>query len=55
MLFCLAMPEINYFFFIQSFKDLDYVVKDKVLLETLLDIECYEVADRGYFYNGKFK
>lgn len=36
----------------QSFKDLDYIVKDKVLLENLLDIECYEVADRGYFYNG---
>ncbi|GFS38579.1 hypothetical protein TNIN_398981 [Trichonephila inaurata madagascariensis] len=34
-----------------SFKDLDYIVKDRVMLEYLLDIECYEVADRGYFYN----
>ncbi|XP_054716868.1 meckelin-like [Uloborus diversus] len=34
-----------------SFKDLDYVVKDKVLLENIFDVECYEVADRGYFYN----
>ncbi|XP_042906064.1 meckelin isoform X2 [Parasteatoda tepidariorum] len=34
-----------------SFKDIDYVVKDRVLLEYLFDIECFEVADRGYFYN----
>ncbi|KAG8176834.1 hypothetical protein JTE90_001973 [Oedothorax gibbosus] len=34
-----------------SFKDLDYVVKDRVLMEYLFDVECYEVADRGYFYN----
>lgn len=34
-----------------AFKDLDYIVKDKVMLESLFDIECYEVADRGYFYN----
>ncbi|XP_022258525.1 meckelin-like [Limulus polyphemus] len=34
-----------------SYKDLDYVVKDRMFLENLFDIEFYEPTERGYFYN----
>ncbi|XP_077982500.1 meckelin-like [Glandiceps talaboti] len=34
-----------------SLRDLDYMVKDKLLLEKVLDMEFFEPADKGYFYN----
>ncbi|XP_023223368.1 meckelin-like [Centruroides sculpturatus] len=34
-----------------AFKDLDYVIKDKLFLESLLDVEFIENTDRGCFYN----
>ncbi|XP_076372833.1 meckelin isoform X2 [Tachypleus tridentatus] len=34
-----------------SYKDLDYVVKDRMFLENLFDVEFYEPTERGYFYN----
>lgn len=34
-----------------TFKDLDYVIKDKLFLESLLDVEFIENTDRGCFYN----
>ncbi|KAH8019231.1 hypothetical protein HPB51_018458 [Rhipicephalus microplus] len=34
-----------------SLKDVDYTVKDRTLLEKLLDIEFNDIVDRGFFYN----
>ncbi|XP_033646702.1 meckelin-like [Asterias rubens] len=32
-------------------RDIDYVVKDKLLLEQIFDIEFYDPIDKGFFYN----
>lgn len=34
-----------------AFKDLDYVIRDRLLFEDILDVEFADVADRGIFYN----
>ncbi|XP_065281384.1 meckelin isoform X1 [Dermacentor albipictus] len=34
-----------------SLKDVDYTVKDRTVLEKLLDIELNDIVDRGFFYN----
>ncbi|XP_074646221.1 meckelin-like isoform X2 [Tubulanus polymorphus] len=34
-----------------ALKDLDYIVKDKLLLESILDLEFEEVTEKGAFYN----
>ncbi|XP_041455503.1 meckelin-like [Lytechinus variegatus] len=31
--------------------DIDYVVKDKLLFEKILDMEFYDPSDKGFFYN----
>lgn len=36
-----------------NYKEFDYTVKDKSILESILDTEFNEGSDRGYFYNGK--
>ena len=35
-------------------RDIDYMVKDKLLFEQILDMEFYDPAEKGFFYNGKF-
>ncbi|XP_022100949.1 meckelin-like isoform X1 [Acanthaster planci] len=32
-------------------RDIDYIVKDKLLLEQILDMEFYDPADKGFFFN----
>ena len=34
-------------------KSLDYYVRDKTLLESVLDLEFEAVIDKGFFYNGE--
>ncbi len=36
----------------QSLRDLDYVVKEKLLLEKVLGMEFYDPVDRSLFYRG---
>ena len=36
----------------QSLKNVDYYVKDKMLLESILEVEFETVTDKGFFYNG---
>lgn len=36
-----------------AYKEFDYTVKDKTLMESILDTEFNEGIDRGYFYNGQ--
>lgn len=44
-----------YPFIFQSLRDIDYIIKDKLLLESILDMEFQESTDKkGFFYNGKF-
>ena len=38
----------------QGMRDIDYMVKDKLLFEQILDMEFYDPAEKGFFYNGKF-
>lgn len=37
-----------------TFKDVDYTVREKSNVESILDVEFCEVRDKGFFYNGKF-
>ena len=37
------------------FKNLDYNVKEKHIIEKLFDIEIFERFDKSIFYIGKFK
>lgn len=37
---------------LQSLRDLDYTVKDKMFFESVLDAEFEQVVDKGIFYNG---
>lgn len=37
---------------LQSIRELDYVVKDRLFLE-VLGMEFYDAMDRSLFYNGK--
>ena len=41
------------FIVFQSLKDVDYVVKDKTLLENILDTEFLDASEKGIFYNGR--
>jgi len=36
----------------QSLKDVDYVIKDKTFLESIMDTEFDETMETGVFYNG---
>jgi len=36
----------------QSIRDLDYIVKEKLFLERLLDMEFQEPITGAFFYNG---
>ena len=40
-------------FSLQSIRDIDYLIKDKLLMESILDVEFQDVSERGIFYNGK--
>lgn len=33
-------------------RDVDYVVKDKTLLESIMDTEFFDASEKGIFYNG---
>ncbi|XP_021355740.1 meckelin-like [Mizuhopecten yessoensis] len=49
-----AYSVINRFlsaFIDHSLKDLDYVVKDKTLLESIMDTEFFDASEKGIFYN----
>lgn len=35
-----------------AFKDIDYTVKEKTSVESLLSVEFYDPLERGFFYNG---
>ena len=37
-----------------TFKDVDYTVKEKSTLESILDVEFSHPRNRGFFYNGKY-
>lgn len=39
--------------FLQVHKDMDYIVKDKLLLERILGMEFMEPIEKSIFYNGK--
>ena len=39
-------------FVFQSLRDLDYVVKDKTLLESIMDTEFFDATEKGIFYKG---
>lgn len=42
-----------FFFFLQVHKEMDYIVKDKLLLERILGMEFMEPIEKSIFYNGK--
>ena len=42
------------FFNGQGMRDIDYMVKDKLLFEQILDMEFYDPGEKGFFFNGKF-
>jgi hypothetical protein len=42
----------NYVIFFQALKDLDYDVREKQFVESLLDIEFTEIFDKGILYAG---
>ena len=37
----------------QSLRDIDYIIKDKTFLESVMDTEFYDATETGIFYNGK--
>ena len=37
---------------LQSLKDLDYSIRDKNLLESVMDTEFLDATEKGLFYNG---
>lgn len=39
-------------FVFQSLKDIDYVIKDRTFLESIMDTEFDETMETGVFYNG---
>ena len=41
-----------FLFVFQSLKDVDYVVRDKIFFESIMDVEFEQVYDKGIFYNG---
>ena len=38
---------------LQSLRDVDYVVKDKTLLESIMDTEFFDTTEKGIFYKGQ--
>ncbi len=46
----------NVFFcwWFQSLREVDYIIKDKLLFESILNMEFTDTTDQGYFYNGKY-
>lgn len=45
--------EVAPLLFLQVHKEMDYIVKDKLLLERILGMEFMEPIDKSIFYNGK--
>lgn len=41
--------------FSQAHREMDYIVKDKLLFERLIGMEFIEPLDKSIFYNGKKK
>lgn len=39
--------------FSQAHREMDYIVKDKLLFERLIGMEFIEPLDKSIFYNGK--
>ena len=39
----------------QSLRDIDYIIKDKLLFESILNVEFQDSSEKGYFYSGMFK
>jgi hypothetical protein len=37
---------------LQALRDVDYVVKDKTLLESIMDTEFFDATEKGIFYKG---
>lgn len=35
-------------------REVDYIIKDKLLFESILNMEFTDTTDQGYFYNGKY-
>ena len=40
------------FLVFQSLRDMDYIIKDKTFLESIMDTEFYDTSEMGIFYNG---
>lgn len=38
----------------QAHREMDYIVKDKLLFERLVGMEFIEPLDKSIFYNGKY-
>jgi hypothetical protein len=52
-LFCLSVESEDVTILFQALKDLDYDVREKTFVESLLDIEFTEIFDKGILYAGK--
>nr|KAG5686494.1 hypothetical protein BaRGS_018746 [Batillaria attramentaria] len=39
---------------LESLRDVDYVVKDKTLLESVMDTEFFDATEKGIFYNDMY-
>ena len=38
---------------LQSLRDIDYTIEDKLIFESILRVEFKDGAEKGFFYNGK--
>lgn len=50
---CVIIKQVLSFLFLQVHKEMDYIVKDKLLLERILGMEFMEPIEKSIFYNGK--
>ncbi len=39
----------------QSLREIDYIIKDKLLFERVLNMEFTDTSETGYFYSGEQK
>lgn len=53
--FEIIKQEVLFFLFLQVHKEMDYIVKDKLLLERILGMEFMEPIEKSVFYTGKKK
>lgn len=51
--FKIINQEVLFSLFLQVHKEMDYIVKDKLLLERILGMEFMEPIEKSIFYNGK--